>query len=147
MPKQDTPTEIVNVQTGEIRRVPLSIQKRMQPPKPATVTDLKTIAGENPLAVNLKDNPQLAGKQITIKSVVWKSANKDGTGAPYILADAFVTDPGVDPTPENYILLMTGAENIVNRLGDAELATENGSPYPIKGILRLSPRGNAWFLD
>lgn len=141
MPKQDVPTEIVNAQTGEIRRVPLSIQKRMQPPKPATVTDLKTIAGENPLAVNLKDNPQLNGKQVTIKNVVWKSENRDGTGKPFIVADAFVTEPGVDPTAENYILLMTGAENIINRLGDAELAAENGSPYPIKFILRMSTRG------
>lgn len=141
MPKQDAPVEIVNAQTGEIRRVPLGLQKRMQPPKPATVTELKIIAGENPLAVNLKDNPQLAGKQLTIKSVVWKTENRDGTGKPFIVADAFVTEPGIEPTPENYILLMTGAELIVNRLGDAELAAEGGSPYPVRGILHMSTRG------
>lgn len=141
MPKQDTPSEIVNAQTGEIRRIPLSTQKRMQPPKPATVTELKTIAGESPLAVNLKDNPQLSGKQVTIKSVVWKTENRDGTGKPFIVADAFITEPGIEPTVDNYILLMTGAELIVNRLGDAELAAEGGSPYPIKFILKMSARG------
>lgn len=134
--------------TGEIVTVQKTARALAVPPKPGTVTLLSKVAGENPPALNLRDNrDRFAGKDITIMEVKWKDSNIDGKKGSFVLIAGFVTLPDVEPKPDDFVIVMTGSENIQARLADAEMQAGEGSPYPLKARFRCSQGGRAWFLD
>lgn len=137
---------IVNKNTGEII-VAQGTRRELNPPKLKQVTAIKEVAGENPLAINLKDHPELNGQHIIIVETKWKPSTLGGHLNTFVLFGAYVCAPGEEPKKEQYQLFMTGAENVQGRLADAEMQAGEGSPYPLSATLRCSKGGQAWFLD
>lgn len=138
--------QIVDPSTGEIVQVKIS-KSVFKPPKAGAVTPIDQVAGKNPPAVNLKDHPEFSGMELTIMDAKWKKSTLGGHLDTYLLLACFITTPGTQPKESDYVILMTGAENVQARIADAEMAAGEGSPYPLKGILRASKGGRAWFLD
>lgn len=138
--------QAVNQQTGEITVVRGS-RSQFALPKNSTVTPIETVAGKNPPASNLRDHPELNGMDVVIMANRFQDSTLGGKKGTYAIMACFVSAPGVEPKEEDFRILMTGSENVQGRLADAELAAGDGSPYPLRGRLRLSPGGRAWFLD
>jgi hypothetical protein len=109
------------------------------PPNLATVTPLRCIAGDNTKAINLKDHPELDGATI----IITKARLASGDMGVYIVMGCYIVpDAQTQPTDENAITLMTGAENIVDRVG---ICANDPELFPVVGTLRKA--GRAWFLD
>jgi hypothetical protein len=115
-----------------------TVHAKPAPPALATVSPLKAVAGENPSAVNLKDHPDLSGKSLVIVGCQFK----EGDMGEYVLIACYVVDgPDVQPTEKDFTLVMTGSENVLNRLAIAN----QEHAFPVVGTLRQV--GRAWFLD
>lgn len=138
-------TEIVNQETGEITVVRGVSARAMRPPKSKEVTTISDIAGKNPAAVNLRDHPEFSGMDIYIMDARFSESTLGGKKGSYLVAACYVTASGAEPKEENFLIIMTGSENVQGRVADAMLAAGDGSCFPIKGTLRNS--GRAWFLD
>ena len=107
-------------------------------PKLGEVTNLADVAGENIVAHNLRDHPEYDGKVLVIADVKFNS----GETGPYAVFNAYILPPGAKTvTEENHVIIMTGSENVVERLARVLAATG----FPIKAQLRKA--GRAWFLD
>lgn len=139
--------QIVNQETGEIVVVRGVSAKTMAPPKRAEVTPIEAIAGKNPPAINLRDHPELSGMEVTIMDSRFQESTLGGKKGSYVIAACYVTAPGVQAEAKDFMILMTGSENVQGRIAEAIMAAEGGSPYPISGTLRCSAGGRAWFLD
>lgn len=106
------------------------------PPDPRSVTPIKSIAGHNPAAMNLRDHPELDGMKIIVES----ARMADGETKPYVILKAWVY-VGDAPEADNACVVVTGSENIVERM----LLAISNDALPVSGTLRKS--GRAWFLD
>lgn len=107
-------------------------------PKLGAVTSLADVAGENIKAHNLRDHPEYDGQILVIADVKFNS----GETGPYAVFNAYRLPPGSKTvTEENHVIIMTGSENVVERL--ARVLAANG--FPVKAQLRKA--GRAWFLD
>lgn len=143
------PKQITNQQTGEI--IPLRGSRSIIPPpsNDSAVTTIQTITGASSKAINLKDHPEFSGLVCQFEKVVWKEkkTTKGDENPLYFLAHCYIFPRGTQPTSDHYVKLMTGATLIVERLQDAELAAEDGTPYPLRGLLRKSSTGDSWYLE
>lgn len=106
------------------------------PPKAETITKISDVAGRNPPSFNLRDHPELDGLNIIIIS----ARIAEGETRDYVVMRAFLY-AGDTPTPENLCVMITGAENIVEKL---TIVIEQNA-FPTSGKLRKS--GRAWFID
>jgi len=142
--------QIVNSQTGEIVVLRGSAAIVPTPSAISEVSSIQNVTGKNSKAINLKDHPEYSGKIAQFEKVIWKKKHgklKEDENPLYFLAHTFIFEKGREPVREDYVKLMTGANFIVERLQDAELAMEDGSPYPLRGILRKSADGDSWYLE
>jgi hypothetical protein len=138
--------QLVNVKTGEVIDV-RGTRRTITPPNIKQVTPINQVAGKNPIAINLKDHPELSGQHVIIVETSWKPSTLGGHLKTFVLFGAYVCPPDTQPTEDQYQLFMTGAENVQARLADAEMQAGEGSPYPLSATLRCSKGGQAWFLD
>jgi hypothetical protein len=139
--------QTVDPQTGEIIVARGTKRAMMKIPKREEITPLDKVAGKNPPAINLRDHPELAGKELVIMDAKFLPSTLGGKLDTYLLMACFVTAPGQDPKEEDFVIIMTGSENVQGRVADAEMAAGEGSPYPLRATLRCSQGGRAWFLD
>ena len=139
--------QIVNNTTGEIVMVRGASAKNMKPPKRKDVTSIDSVAGKNPPAVNLKDHPEFSGREIIIMEAKFKASTLGGDNKSYVLLACYMPAPGKEATDQDFVIIITGSENVQARIADAEISAGEGSPYPITGTLRTSKGGRAWFLD
>lgn len=111
------------------------------PPDLKTVTNVSQVAGKNPPACNLRDHDELSGMDVYIVDCAFGSGDQNGRPSPFVVIKGFVTSPGKAPTEENAMVIVTGADNVYQRVA---LAFADHM-LPIRGTLRKS--GRAWFLD
>lgn len=125
--------------TGEVIvfKAPVAIT----PPKRNTLTDINKVAGKNPAAINLRDHPEFAGMELIVADVRLTSGEISGHKTNYAIIACFLVTPGKEPTKDDFRMLITGADNVYDRVVEAVLA----NALPISGTLRHS--GRAWFLD
>lgn len=129
-----------DLQPGEIE-IPES-EYRFPIPTPKDVKPVSEVAGRNPTAYNLKDHPELKGKDFICMEIVWQTGTIDGKETDYLLAYGYIL--GHDekmPSPDGLSVIITGSENIKARLSIAQ--KNNG--LPCRGQLRNE--GRAWFYD
>lgn len=131
----------VNPQNGEITtgevityREPVTA---LAVPDMSTVTEVQAVAGKNPPGVNLKDHPEYDGLSL----IVTRARIASGEDGEYIIATGFVFPETVKPTMDHAVTIITGSENVYNRV----VAAMEQNAFPIKGRLRKG--GRAWFLD
>lgn len=125
--------------TGEVA-VTIRVNAPPIPTKEA-VTPIGRIVGDNPTAINLRDHKELSGKKIVVVSAHFNDGSNTEYDKPFVAMKAFICEPDADPTPDDYRIVITGADNVFERL--AAVSAENG--FPISGLLRNS--GRAWFID
>jgi len=107
------------------------------------VKNVSEICGENIHAVSLRDHPEFAGMDLVVTPAVeWGEGMIDGNKTAFVKAGCFLLKAGAkEARKENAILLITGSENIYDRIAEAQ---QNGG-LPMRGTLRKA--GRAWFLD
>lgn len=125
--KQETPKE-----NGLIIPAPI------KPPAVETITPLQNVAGKQPPAWNLKDHNELDGRRVV---VVKASYSQGDYGGFVILHSYFWPDDKKAPGEDDAITLITGSQNVIERMAFAT----SQSAFPVVGRLRKS--GRAWFLD
>lgn len=106
------------------------------------VPQVSDLGGARPPVLNLKDHPELDGQKIAILDYRVKEGSfRDETGKirDYLFIAALLVN-GDNKIP---VMLMTGAEDIYNRV--MQLADVIQSGQPVMGT--LSKRGRAWFID
>lgn len=130
--------------TGEIVPIPADAQRvmpwQLPPVAPKDATPVKKYAGELPPAWNLKDHPDLDGKDIVIVHV---AHNPSGEFGPFVVMQAWVYDPILPEAAPFFAILITGAEMIVSRVMTCAEAINGG--HPVSGRLRAA--GRSWQLD
>lgn len=131
--------QIVDARTGEV--IVLKQEANFQPPDPRTVSDVNKVVGKNPPAINLRDHPEFAGMEITVMDVRFTGGDIGGKKTTYMVAACFITAPGRKATQEDFRVVITGADNVMQRIAAAYAQ----GALPIKGTLRKA--GRAWFLD
>lgn len=147
MPDKQSKTK-VDPNTGEIYVPRVTSARTIAIPKKETITPLSKIAGENPPALNLRDNRDFFnGKEIIIMEAKFRESTVDGKLSSFVIMAGFVYVPGTEPKQEDFKIIMTGSENVQGRLAEAEMAAGEGSPYPIVARFRCAQGGRAWFLD
>lgn len=129
----------------KVRPIPLG-DRTVQPPDINKIPVLDSVVGKNVIPINLRNNPELAGREIVVTRYVPKEgmAEKDGTMVPttYLMIEAWILEDGKIVNDEAHRrVLMTGSENVVNRI----LAADSIDGLPVRGRLRRENR--AWFLD
>lgn len=90
-----------------------------KPPDPKTVSDINTVAGKNPRAVNLRDHPELDGMELYVGDVKFGSGDIGGKHTTYCVMAGFVCAPGKKPTEADAVMIITGADNIYSRIAQA----------------------------
>lgn len=105
-------------------------------PSPDQITPMATVAGRNPRGMNLKDHPELDGLNLIMTAARFV----EGENNTYVVMQgwAFV---GESPTDDERCVIVTGSENIVERMAVVVAA----NAFPVSGKLRKS--GRAWFID
>ena len=108
------------------------------------VNNIAEICGDNIHAVSLRDHPEFNGMDLVVTPAVeWGGGMIDGNKTAFVKAGCFLLNPGAkEARKENAILLITGSENIYDRIAAAS-QVEGG--LPMRGTLRKA--GRAWFLD
>lgn len=124
----------------------VAVNVRPSPPALESVTPLSSVAGKNPQAINLRDHEELDGTTC----IVVEARFMEGSGdlGDYVIFGAYIVpNPSVQPRQEDFVLVMTGAENVYTRIAAA--AQEHA--FPVMGTLRRvqgSVAGRSmWFLD
>ena len=112
--------------------VPASVQ----PPDMATVKSIDSVAGPNARGMNLRDHAELDGLKILVVS----ARLAEGEQSTYVVIRCYVF-AGDKPNADNAAVIVTGSENIVERLA---LVIESDA-FPVLGKLRKG--GRAWFID
>jgi hypothetical protein len=112
--------------------VPVSIQ----PPDMANVKSINSVAGPNARGMNLRDHAELDG----LKILVVGARLAEGEQSTYVVMRCYVF-AGDKPNADNAAVVVTGSENIVERLA---LVIE-ANAFPVLGKLRKG--GRAWFID
>ena len=112
--------------------VPMSVQ----PPDMATVSSINTVAGKNQRGMNLRDHAELDGLNILIVG----ARLAEGEQSTYVVMRCYVY-AGDKPQADNLAVIVTGSENIVERLA---VCIESNA-FPVLGKLRKG--GRAWFID
>ena len=106
-------------------------------PDMKTVKPVQEVAGKNPAGVNLRDHPEYDG----LIFVCQRARIASGESGEFIIATGFVFPETVQPTMDHAVTLITGSDNVYNRI----VAAMEQNAFPISGKLRKG--GRAWFLD
>lgn len=131
--------QIIDSKTGEIIVSRPAIALR--PPDPKSVKKIGDVAGANPPAINLRDHPELHGMELQVVDVHFTSGDTGGKKTTYMVAAAYIVRPGAKATPDDFRIVLTGADNVMGRVMEAF----SNNALPVSGILRKA--GRAWFLD
>jgi hypothetical protein len=107
------------------------------------IKNISEVSGDNVHAVSLRDHPEFQGMDLIVTSDVhWGEGMIDGNKTAFVKAGCFLIPHGAkEVKKEDAVLLITGSENIYDRIADAQQAGE----LPVRGTLRKA--GRAWFLD
>lgn len=129
----------VDPETGEI--VESSNGSSWSPPSLKNARRVKDVAGELPQYINLKDHPELSGVEIAIVSV---SDPVPGDLGDYVKIACY---PLKDGEPGKPIVIVTGAENVLNRA--LAIQGEASPETPVIGTLREvgNATRTAWLLE
>jgi hypothetical protein len=127
--------ERVDSRTGEI--IPMKEREVIVFPK--KYNKIGDVAGPNPKGYNLRDHPELDGSDFVAVEVRFREGEYEGKT--YVITNGFLIRPGVSDKDAEKATLITGADNVVNRLSEA--VANDG--LPCRGTLRSG--GQAWFLD
>ena len=138
--KQEISNTKVDPRTGKaiVIRTPESM---VTPPSEKSISPIDQVVGKNPPVQSLRYHPEWAGMQITVTDVTFGDGMIGDKKTEYMMAACFITAPGAKATPENFVLLRTGADNVYQRVS---AAWAQGA-LPIRGTLRLA--GRKWLLD
>ena len=109
-----------------------------------TVKNVAEICGDNIHAVSLRDHPEFNGLDLVVTPAVeWGEGIIDGNKTAFVKAGCFLVQHGAkEVRPADAILLITGSENIYDRIASASQLPDG---LPMRGTLRRA--GRAWFLD
>jgi hypothetical protein len=107
------------------------------------IKKVEEICGNNIHAVSLRDHPEFNGMDLIVTPAIeWGEGMVDGNKTAFVKAGCFLIKPGAkEARPEDAILLITGSENVYDRIAEAQQA----GGLPMRGSLRKA--GRAWFLD
>lgn len=132
--------------TAEDESRAVAVNVRPMPPAVETITPLKVVAGENTRAINLRDHPELDGKTcIVVEARFMQGSEEMGD---YVIFGAYIVpDANTQAKQEDFVMIMTGAENVYTRIASAV----QDKVLPVSGTLRRvqgSVAGRSmWFLD
>jgi hypothetical protein len=99
----------------------------------------RDLIGENPEFINLRDHKELDGKDILIVGI----GSGAGEFGQYVKIYGIILDENKNPVDKK--IIMTGAENVVERCLDISATVPNLTQNPVIATLRIA--GDAWLLD